>query len=89
MSHSAEFGKFAHAYGSYCGELKKDHKRILIDSSFADKADCNLAIAQMTNWAANKRFSLNKLCKRIRGTGFIDSFFSDKTKEDFLNNVYP
>ena len=28
MAFPAEFAKFAHAYGSYCGELKKAHKRI-------------------------------------------------------------
>lgn len=88
MTHPAEFGKFAHAYGSYCGELKKAHKRMKIDTSFADEADCNPAVTRMVNWAASELFNLNKLCKKIRGVGFINGFVSDEDKEYLINKVY-
>lgn len=87
MSYPAEFGKFAHAYGSYCGELKKSHKKMLNDPSFVEEVDCNPAVIRMVNWAANELFNLNKLCKKTRGMGFINGFVSNEAKEDLINKV--
>ncbi|RHB42030.1 hypothetical protein DW886_15860 [Enterocloster aldenensis] len=92
MAFPAEFAKFAHAYGSYCGELKKAHKRIpdsvIRSGEMIEEADYNPAVRRMTNWAADELFNLNKLCKATRTIGFIDRKVEKNEKEDLINEAF-
>ena len=92
MAFPAEFAKFAHAYGSYCGELKKAHKMIPDDvirrGGSIEEADYNPAVTRMINWAASELFKLNSICEATRSNAFIDSFVEDKQKELLINEAY-
>jgi hypothetical protein len=92
MAFPAEFAEFAHAYGSYCGELKKAHKKIPDDvirsGKIVEEADYNPSVSRMVNWAANKLFILNKLSKDMRATGFISRKVEDNEKEYLINEAF-
>lgn len=91
MTFPAEFAKFAHAYGSYCGELKKAHKMIPDDvirsGGIIEEADYNPGVRRMARWTASELFKLNDLCKSTRSKAFIDSFIDDSQFEQLINEA--
>lgn len=92
MSYPAEFGKFAHAYGSYCGELKKAQNAIQVsvikDFATVDESLYNPTVTRMINWCAKELFHLDRLCKNARSVGFVEGFVSKEAFEVLINEAY-